>query len=339
MQGIVLVTGATGLVGANMIRSLLEDGRKVRALVHEDRHALDGLDVEILTADIRDQSALRHAMAGVEVVYHLAGSISLEMDTGPEMMAINAMGTKIVVQSCLKSNVRRLVHFSSIDALRQDSLHREVDESQPLVDANLPVARLARIAPYDLSKAQGEREVLAGIARGLDAVIIRPTAMLGPYDFKPSFQGQALIQLANGKIPALVRGGFDWVDVRDVVAGAKRAEQVSPPGSCFMLGGSWHTIREVAELVAAITQQRVPLVTVPMWLAGAFAPLMLKLARFNGRQPIYTRVTLAALRGNRRVSSARARQVLGYTARPLSETIANTLTWFQEYGYLPVRRL
>lgn len=334
MSSKLLVTGASGLVGANLVRSLLEQGREVRALAHTDQRALDGLDIETVSADVRDQAALVRAMAGVELVYHLAASISLEMDSGPEMEAINARGTHNVVEACLQCGVRRLVHFSSVDALRQEPFGQPVDENRPLIDAGLPAGSVANIPPYDLSKAQGEREVLAGIERGLDAVIIRPTAMLGPYDFKPSYLGQALILLAKGKIPALVGGGFDWVDVRDVVAGAITAGQVAPSGACFMLGGNWHTIRQVAEVVAGITHRSAPLFTVPMWLAYAFAPVMLRLAHVNGTQPIYTRVTLTALRGNVHVSSARAVRELGYTTRPLMQTVQDTLAWFQENGYL-----
>jgi len=337
VSGKVLVTGASGLVGANMVRTLLAQDRKVSALVHEDCQALVGLEVETILADVRDPETLGRAMTGVEVVYHLAGSISLKMDSGAEMQTVNALGTRNVVSACLQREVRRLVYFSSIEALRQESLDQPLDENRPLVDQNLSAAAMARIPPYDLSKAQGEREVLLGITQGLDAVIIRPTAMLGPYDFKPSYLGQALIQLAYGKIPALVSGGFDWVDVRDVVAGAIHAEQIASAGECFMLSGHWHTIREVAELVAEFTNQAAPLFSAPIWLADAFAPLMLKLAHFNGTQPIYTRVMLKALRGNRQVSCARAKSELAYTARPLIETMRDTLNWFSEHGYLAKR--
>jgi nucleoside-diphosphate-sugar epimerase len=230
--------------------------------------------------------------------------------------------------------VRRLVYFSSIDALRLAPDDQPVDESRPLVGTGQSGDELARIAPYDRSKAQAEREVMAGFARGLDAVILRPTAMLGPYDYKPSYLGQALIQLAEGRIPALAKGGFDWVDVRDVVAAAIRAEQVASPGACFMLGGHWHTIREVATMVASFTNRAAPLLTIPMWLADAFAPVMLELARFNGAHPIYTRVTLDVLRSNQRVSSALAESKLGYITRPLSETVRDTLAWFQQHGSL-----
>lgn len=326
------------MVGANLVRELVEQGRTVCAMVHEDRRALVGVEVEIIKADVRDQEALERAMAGVEVVFHLAGSISLTMDSEAEMKAVNTLGTHNVVTACSRCGVQRLMHFSSIEALRQEPLNVALDENRPLIDEDRSPATVAHPSPYAISKAQGEREVLSGIARGLDAVIIRPTAMLGPNDFKPSYLGQALILLAHGRIPALVSGGFDWVDVRDVVAGALHAEQVAPSGERYMLSGNMHTIREVADLVAAFTGQAAPLFTVPMWLADAFAPFMLKLARFNGTQPIYTRVTLNALRGNCQVSYARAVDELGYTARPIIETVRDTLTWFQEHGYLSEKR-
>jgi dihydroflavonol-4-reductase len=334
VSGKLLVTGASGLVGANLVRNLFEQGREVCAVVHEDRRALEGLDVETISADVRDRGAIEYSLTGVEVVFHLAGSISLEMNTGKEMKAVNTLGTRNVVNACLKRDVRRLIHFSSIDALRQTPYDQPVDENRALVDEDCSEVELARIPPYNLTKAWSEREVLAGMEAGLDAVIIRPTAMLGSCDFKPSYLGQALIQLAQGKIPALVKSGFNWVDVRDVVAGAIRAEQVAPPGARYILGGNWHTIREVAELVAVVTKRAAPRITVPMWLAEAFSPVMLKLARFNGSHPIYTRVTLNALRSNRRVSCNRSIRELGYSARPLDNTIRDTLTWFQERGYL-----
>lgn len=334
----VLVTGASGLVGASLVRALLAQGRQVRALVHADRRALAGLDMEIAQADVRDLQALERAMAGVEVVYHLAGAISLMEDPGPEVEAVNVLGPRNVVTACLRRGVRRLVHFSSIEALCQEPFSQPVDESRPLVDEGCSPAEKRTIPTYIRSKALGEREVQAGIAQGLQVVILYPTAILGPYDFKPSHQGQALILLARGKIPALVRGGFDWVDVRDVAAGAMRAEQDAPAGSRYLLGGHWHTVRQVAELVAAVTGRGAPVFTVPLGLADAFAPLMLLLGRFNGGRPIYTRVTLNALRSNSHVSHERASRELGYTARPLAETVEDTLHWFQENGYLAKKR-
>lgn len=333
----VLVTGASGLVGANLVRILLDQGQAVCAMVHRDQRALIGLEVETVSADIRDPEAMVRILTGVEVVYHLAGSISLEMDTELEMKAINTEGTRNVVNACLRSGVRRLIHFSSIEAVCQEPMDQPVDENQLLVDADRSTKETRRVPPYVLSKAQAEREVLSGIHSGLDAVILRPTAMLGPYDFKPSYLGQALIELASGRIPALVKGGFNWVDVRDVAAGAIQAAQKAPRGACYVLSGNWHTIREVADLVAVFSGHAAPKIMVPMWLADAFVPVMVKVARLNGTQPIYTRVTLNALKANHHVSSAKAVRELGYSARPLADTVRDTLTWFQENKYLRVK--
>ncbi|MHB1318978.1 MAG: NAD-dependent epimerase/dehydratase family protein [Anaerolineae bacterium] len=334
MSGKVLVTGASGLVGASLIRALLAQGREVRALVHADRRALAGLDVEQFPADVRDPESLARAMAGVDVVYHLAASISVAADGAPAIASINVLGTRNVVTACLNGSVRRLVHFSSIEALRQEPLDQPMDETRPLVDGD----GAATASPYGHSKARGEREVEAGIARGLDAVILNPTAIVGPYDFKPSYAGQALIQLARGRIPALVPGGFDWVDVRDVVAGAIRAERSAPSGTRYLLSGHWHTIREVAQLAASMTGRSAPLITVPLGLADVAAPLLLQVALRTGTPPIYTRATLRMLAGNRQVSHARAERELGYTARPLEASVRDALGWFREAGYLEATR-
>ena len=329
-NGKVLVTGASGLVGASLMRALVAQGREVRAMVHTDRRALEGLDVEPFPADVRDPASLERAMAGVDVVYHLAATVSVAVDKGGVIEAVNVLGTHNVVDACLRGEVRRLVHFSSIEALSQAPLDEPLDESRALVDG----AGAGSISPYARSKARAEGEVQAGIARGLDAIILNPTAILGPYDFKPSYLGQALIQLARGRIPALVPGGFDWVDVRDVVAGAIRAEQEAPPGARYLLGGHWHTLHEVAELAASTAGRAAPRFTVPLALAGVAAPLMMRVALWTGTPPVYTRATLQLLAGNREVSHEKAARELGYTTRPLADSVADALAWFREHGYV-----
>jgi dihydroflavonol-4-reductase len=158
--------------------------------------------------------------------------------------------------------------------------------------------------------------------------------MIGPYDYYPSYFGKALLALARGHIPALVRGGFDWVDVRDVVQGAIQAEQVAESGRSYILSGNWHSVRQIADLTTELTGRKAPLLTVPTWLAYAAAPLMAGLARFNNAQPIYTRLTLDALQSNRQISHVRASSELGYQPRPLRKTLRDTLDWFAQNGYL-----
>ena len=323
-----VVTGASGHVGGNLLRALLEAGRPVRALVHQDRRALEGLDLEVVTGDVRDQETLRRAFAGAEVVYHTAAYISILGDEWPLLQEINVLGTRNVVQACLACGVRRLVHFSSIHALEQEPLDVPVDESRPLVDSR-------RASPYSRSKAAGEREVREGMARGLDAVILYPTAIIGPYDFRPSHFGQVLLYLARGKLPALVAGGFDWVDVRDVVAATLRAAEVAPPGARYLLSGHRVSLPEIAALVEEFTGVPAPRLVLPLGLAKAVAPLATLAARLLRMEPLFTTVAVEALGGNPRVSHERAGRDLGYRPRPFHETIRDTLRWFVEAGRLP----
>ena len=331
----VVVTGAAGHVGGNLVRALLARERfvrersvrerSVRALIHHDRRALAGLDVEIVQGDVCDLASLRRAFDGAEVVYHTAGYISLSMRNWSLLESINVIGTRNVVEACRHCGVRRLIHFSSVHALVQEPLDVPVDESRPLVLSR-------RCAPYDRSKAIGEREVRRAVEQGLDAVIINPTAIIGPYDFRPSNLGLALLALGHGRLPALVTGGFDWVDVRDVVEGAIRAEERAPTGARYLLSGHWASLRELAHLVEDITGARAPRMVFPMWMARIGLPFGACFTRLDGEHPVYTRVSLGALRSNRQISHQRATCDLGYRPRPLRETLEDTFHWFMETG-------
>jgi dihydroflavonol-4-reductase len=322
-----VVTGASGHIGANLIRALLARGRKVRALHHVNRRAIENLDVEIVPGDVCNPSSLREAFKGAEVVYHLAARISLSMDDWPLIEPINVTGTRNVVQACLDCGVRRLVHFSSIHAFKQESSDMAIDESCPLVEP-------PRCPPYDRSKAAGEKEVRRGIERGLDAVIISPTAVIGPHDYEPSFLGEALLNLARGKMPALVAGGFDWVDVRDVVEGAIRAESQAPTGAKYLLSGHWASVSDLAVLVEEIIGTPAPNLVLPRWLAYVGAPFMAGFAQLTGKRPLYTSASIRALCSSQNVSYEKAAGELGYHPRPLRETIVDTFQWFHESGYL-----
>lgn len=325
----VVVTGAAGHVGANLVRALLAQGRPTRALVHVDRQAVEALDIEVVKGDIRDLESLTTAFDGAEVVYHLAAHISILKDDWPLLESVNVIGTRNVVEACLRCGVRRLVYFSSIHTLVQSPTGTLVDESKPLVEVES-----RQYPPYDRSKAAAEKEVRKGIEKGLNAIIISPTAIIGPYDYKPSHFGEALLRLANGKLPALVSGGFDWVDVRDVVQGAMRAEERAPTGAKYILSGHWVSLREVAMLVEQITGVPAPKFVCPLWLASIGAPIISAFDRLACRRPLYTSVSLQALRGNRNIHHQKATLELGYHPRPFQETLIDTLRWFEEAGRL-----
>jgi dihydroflavonol-4-reductase len=323
----IVVTGAAGHVGANLVPTLLAQGHPVRVLAHKDRRAFQGLGVEVVPGDIRDLDSLLEAFKDAEVVYHLAAYITLSRDEWPLLEAVNVAGTRNVVEACLRCGVGRLVHFSTIHTIAQPTADVSVDESNSLVESR-------RYPPYDRSKAAAEREVRRGIERGLGAVIVSPTGIIGPNDYKPSHFGEALLRLANGRLPSLVSGGFDWVDVRDVVQGAMRAEERAPSGAKYILSGHWVSMTEVAKLVEQLTGVAAPGFVCPMWLARVGAPFVSSFDRLSGRRPLYTSVSLQALRDNRKISHQRATDELGYQPRPFRETLIDTLRWFEENGQL-----
>jgi dihydroflavonol-4-reductase len=323
----IVVTGAAGHAGANLVRALAAEGRPVRALVHLDREALEGLSVEVVKGDICDLDSLLKAFEGAEVVYHLAARISIGNDPWSLLEAVNVGGTRNVVEACLQCGVRRLVHFSSIHTLIDTATDVPLNESNPLVESR-------RYPPYDRSKAMAERELQRGIEKGLDAIIISPTAIIGPHDYKPSHFGEALLRLANGRLPALVSGGFDWVDVRDVIKGAMRAEKMAPTGAKYLLSGHWVSLRQVAKMTEELTGVKAPGSVCPMWLARVGVPFITAFDLLARRRPLYTSVSLQALRGHRRISHQKATRELDYQPRPFRETLIDTLKWFEAAGKL-----
>jgi len=322
----VMVTGAAGHIGGTLVR-LLSERHRVRALVHHDRRALEGLDVEQVPGDVRDLFSLRRAFAGARVVYHAAGYISIRSDEWTTLHAINVLGTRNVVQACLDCGVQRLVHFSSVHALSPHPVGVLLDESRPYVDPD-------RAPPYDRSKAAGERQVRWGMDTGLDAVIVRPTGVIGPYDYRLSHMGRVLLSMARGGMLALVNGGFDWVDVRDVAEGAVRAGERAPAGATYMLSGHWVSMRDIARAVGSVTGVRVPRLVCPLSVAQLGAYLAVAHARLTGGQPLFTPIALGTLRYSPRVSHQRAVVELGYRSRSFEETIRDTLDWFHQAGYL-----
>lgn len=329
---LVAVTGATGHVGANLVRELLARGERVRVLVHDAERdgggrCLDGLDVERVRGAVTDPEPVRALVEGAERVFHLAAKISLDPADRPLMEKTNIGGPRNVVDACRRAGVRRLVHFSSIHALSSEPAHAPIDEDRPLASG-------AHLLPYDASKSAGERIVRDAVEGGLDAVIVNPTAIVGPFDYRPSHMGEVLLDLYHRRLPGLVDGGFNWVDVRDVVEGALLAAERAPRGARYLLSGHRRSVLEIGQLVEEVTGRRRPRLVSPMWLARAAAPGAVALARLVGRRPLFTPASLLALRNHRDVRCARAGRDLGYAPRPIETTLRDTFAWFRAEGML-----
>jgi dihydroflavonol-4-reductase len=323
----VAVTGAAGHLGSNLVRALLARDRRVRCLIHENSRGIDGLDVEVVRGDVLDPETLRAAFEGAEVVHHLAGVISIDGDRSGRVSETNIDGARNAAEAALDAGVRRFVHCCSIHAFDQAPLDGPLDETRARASDK-------RHPAYDRSKAAGEAAVRDVMARGLNGVIVHPSAVLGPHDFAPSRMGQVLIKLANRDFAALVPGGVDWVDVRDVADGMIAAETLGRSGESYLLTGHWHTVRELADMACEMTGVAPPRLTAPFWMAQLGAPFVAGYHRIFGGEPLYTSESLRALRSNHRYTHDKAAQDLGYVPRPLRETLRHTYEWFAEAGMI-----
>ena len=325
-----VITGVSGHIGGVLARALLarHDTCPVRAIFRKRKGTAADLDIEWVSGDILDKESLLTAFAGAEVVFHLAAMVSIDPGRAREIHTANVSGTRNVVEAAIECGVRRFVHFSSIQAYNQYPLDEVLNESRDSADG-------PRHGAYDRSKATGEVEVRRGIDRGLDAVILNPTGVIGPFDGGPSHMGQFFLDLYRSKIPAQVAGGFDAVDVRDVVDAAVAAETQARCGENYLLSGGWYSMRDLALLSQQVTGVAAPRFVFPMFMARFWAPLQVIWDRSRGRRPLYTPAALRAISGsNRRVSSAKAQAELGFRSRPLADSVRDIYQWFDEMGML-----
>lgn len=324
----IALTGASGRIGNVVARRLLEAGHELRVLQRRDSPALAGLSLQRVHGDLFDEVALTELTQGREVLFHLAAVISIVGDRRGLVRRTNVEGTRNVLKISLQTGVRRVVYFGSVHAFDQFPLGAAFDETRPL-------ALQSRVA-YDRSKAEA-LDLALQFARetALEVIALCPTGVLGPYDYEPSLSGRMLIDFYRRKIPLLVPGGFDWVDVRDVAQAAGAALQRGRSGEAYLLGGAYQTVSELAGLIGRVTGRPVPRRVAPGWLPRLGVPFAAAYAWLTGSRPLYTGESLDALRqGSKRISSEKARQELGYSARPLERTISDAYDWFKQNNYL-----
>jgi dihydroflavonol-4-reductase len=326
----VVVTGATGHVGANLVRTLVARGDQVKVVVRARTTALAGVEVERVSGDVRDAASLRAAFTGAEVVYHLAAVISITGDPSGEVRAVNVDGARNAAEAALAAGVRRLVHCSSVHAFDLYLRNKvgPIDETWPRVPDYPPHFA------YDRSKAAGELAVRDAIGRGLEAVIVHPSGVVGPYDFGPSRMGRVLLQLQRRTLPSLVEGAFDFVDVRDVADGLIAASERGTPGENYLLTGNHVKIAELAAAAQAITGIRPPRIQTPIWVARLGVPFFAVVGKVQRAEPLYTHESLTVLQSKHKFDTAKARRDLGYAPRPLEDTLRDTYAWFKSAGML-----
>ena len=325
-----LVTGATGLLGNNVVRMLLGRGGAVRVLVRatSDPRPLRGLDVETVTGDITDPASVRRACQSVSTVIHSAGYVQLGRSRLDQHRRINVEGTRHVAEAA-KAAGARLLHVSSCDALGVARGGAVTDEETPL-SKPLPV-------PYVLTKRAAEQLVLEHVADGLDGVIVNPAFMLGPWDWRPS-SGRMLLEVARGRAHFAPRGSLSICDVRDVAQGILAAVDRGRSGRRYILAGVTMSYLEAWRLFAEVAGSRRPLASagpVMLLVAGRAGDLR---TWWTGQEPDVNSAAIALARRPKNYSSRRASAELGYQTRPVEETTGDAWTWFREYGYVGARQ-
>ena len=346
-MAVTAITGASGLLGANLSACLLAAGHRVRAIRRDSTRVdhLADLAIEWVDGDLDSPDALRAAFAGADVVFHCAAAVGVTRGVPPAMERTNVAGTQHVVDAVRAAGVPRLVHTSSVVAVGLSTDGRPCDET-----AAWNFDREGLLDAYAITKHQAEERVHAARER-LDAVIVNPTYMLGPRDARPS-SGKLLLDVVRRKIPGWTPGYNNFVDVRDVARGMIAAWQRGRRGERYILAGHDLTYRALFETVARVAGVAPPRLRAPhavAWLVGKWGDLVERRgppesrsdedtdrrAPSAKRSPIVNSTQVRYAYTDRfRFASTKAARELGYTFGPLEPAIADALAWFRAHAML-----
>jgi len=325
----VLLTGATGFLGNNLLRRLLQAGHEVQITLRPGAggRALDGLNYDPVYGDLADVQRLVSEVSDFDVLIHSAALIQIGWSRLEESRRVNVEATARLAEFCRRTG-RRMIHVSTVDTLAHapDGQPRAETDREP----NKPSIS------YVVSKREAERKMEQQIAEGLDGIIIHPGFMLGPWDWKPS-SGEMMLAIANGPTPLAPAGGCSAVDVRDVAAGIIAAMERGRSGERYILGGENLSYLELWQKMAAAVGKRGPRGKLPNWIArtaGAFGDIAAKLMR---KEPVVNSGATAMGQLNHFYSSEKAASELGYRSGSLDEAVEAEWRFLTDYGYVKRR--
>jgi dihydroflavonol-4-reductase len=329
-NGPTLLTGATGFVGSAVARVLVARGHRLRLLVRptSDRRNLAGVDADVALGDLTDTGSLARAVDGCRYVFHVAADYRFWVPDPDAMLRANVEGTLAVMRAAQAAGVERIVHCSSVAALGMTNDDTPADETTPTNEADF-------IGTYKRSKFLAERAVMDLVRQeGLPAVVVNPSAPVGPRDIKPTPTGKMIRDAAAGRVPAYIDTGLNMVHVDDVAEGHALALEKGRIGERYVLAGENLLLKDILALVAEVVGRRPPRIEIPEALVWPAAWFMEGLARLIGIPPMMTRDHIRMARHKMFYSSAKAMRELGYTPRPLRTAIEEAVAWFRANGML-----
>ncbi len=326
-----LVTGAAGFIGSAVLRRAIEEGFETVALVRagSDRRNLAGLPCELRQGDLGDPPSLAAALEGCQALFHVAADYRLWVPKPEAIYRTNVEGTLSLMRAALAARLSRIVYTSSVATLGLNPDGTPADEDTPSTLADM-------IGHYKRSKFLAEEEVRRLVREeGLPAVIVNPSAPIGPRDVRPTPTGRMIVEAASGKMPAYVDTGLNVVHVDDVAHGHLLAFARGRLGERYILGGDNMSLRQILAEVARLTGRPPPRIRLPHNLVLPIAYAAEAWARLAGRgEPIATVDGVRLAKKYMYFKSDKAARELGYGARPAAEAIADAVRWFGANGYL-----
>lgn len=327
MGKIYIVTGAKGHLGSTVIRLLKNKGETVRGLVLPSEEAVSKGRLTYFKGDVRDKASMSVLFenAGDSEVYviHTAGLIDITDNVSENMYQTNVIGTKNVIELCREYHVKRLVYVSSVHAIPEKGQLQVMKEVYDFSPDKV-------VGGYAKTKAEATGLVLQAAKEGLDAVVVQPSGIIGPYDDKGNHLVQLVKEYLSGRLPACVHGGYDFVDVRDVAGGCVLAAERGKTGECYILSNRHYEVKDMLKMVRKVGGGR-KIPVLPIWVAKMGIPWLEWYAKRKKEKPLYTKYSLHTLKSNDKFSHDKATRELGYQPRDLYKTVKDTVWWLKHH--------
>ncbi|MNJ97369.1 3 beta-hydroxysteroid dehydrogenase/Delta 5--_4-isomerase [compost metagenome] len=319
----VAITGGNGHIGNAIIEELLSRNYTIKALVHSKSNFLESRNIETVKGSLHDEDSLNQLMDGCDYLIHCAAIISINGDKNQQVQKINIQGLENVLKVAAKSNLKRVVHLSSVHAYDHLPMDQPLNEKRNFVSD--------QAYAYDKSKRDGQLIARRYFEQGLPVIVVNPTCVFGPPNYARCKQNNAFVSMEKRRIPFVFKGGYDWVDVRDIANSVCNALTQGEPGESYILGGKYYTLKDLSRIVAKVSEKRIPCFEIPIGLVKSFLPLIGTYYKVRKQDPSVTKESIEILEfGNKHIDSEKARIHLGHRSRPVEETMKDLLTWHRE---------